>query len=88
MPRAGFQVVDSVDCAQIHGIHGEAVKGVGRECYDVACTEGCCHAGDKLWLRLVWMNAEHLCDQGRGILLGMTLPHKEADITDGYTEGR
>jgi hypothetical protein len=34
------------------------------------------------------VNAEYFGDQGRGILLGMTLPHEDEENTHGYTEGR
>lgn len=60
---AGFDVVDTVDGAQVYGVDGEAVEGVGGESDDVALIERLGDPGDVFWFRLVRMNAKQLCVQ-------------------------
>ncbi len=62
--RAGLEVVDAVDGAEVHGIDGEAVEGVGGKRDHLAGFERVNNAQHKVRFRLFRMNAKHLSDQG------------------------
>jgi hypothetical protein len=64
MAGAGFEVVDAVDGAEIYGVDGETVEGVGGKRDDLAGFECVYDTQDEVWFGLLGMNAKHLCDQG------------------------
>jgi hypothetical protein len=59
----GFDFVYAVDCAEIDGVDGETVEGVGGESDDVAAVETAGDVLDERWLRFVGMDAERFCGQ-------------------------
>ena len=81
MAGAGFEVVDAVDGAEIYGVDGETVEGVGGQRDDLAGFECVDDTQHEVRLWLLRMNAKHLCDQERVYLLQMTLPQGDEDIT-------
>jgi hypothetical protein len=52
-----------LDRAQVHGVHRQAIEGVGRQGDTIAAPQALCDLLDKKRLRLVRMNAKHFCDQ-------------------------
>jgi hypothetical protein len=55
--RAGFELVDAVDGAEIDGVDGKAVEGVGGQRGDVAGVEAFGDMLDQCGLGFVWIDA-------------------------------
>ena len=63
--RAGLELVDAIDGAEVYGVDGETVEGVGGQGCDLAVVEAVNDVGDEVGFGLVRMDAEHFGDQGR-----------------------
>jgi len=61
---AVFEVVDAVDGAEIYGIDGEAVEGVGGQGDDLTGVEALGYVVDEGGLGFVGIDAEKFCGQG------------------------
>jgi hypothetical protein len=60
VPGAGLDLVDTIDCAEIYRVDGEAVEGVGGQGGYIAGGETFDHISDERGFRFVRVNAECL----------------------------
>ena len=86
MAGAVFEVVDAVYGAEVYGVYGEAVEGIGGQGDDFAGVEAFGYVVDEGGLGFVGVDAEKFC--GQGVYSPSLIARRVSRGEHGYTGKR